>query len=63
VVPYSSNPLFTGRVDILDRLEKSIRAAAEERLRPEPCRIVISGLGGQGKSELGLQLVQRVRSR
>ncbi|KAJ9612530.1 hypothetical protein H2200_004127 [Cladophialophora chaetospira] len=62
MVPRSSNALFTGREDILDSLEKTVRAAAQDCWRTDPCCIVISGLGGQGKSEISLQLAQRVRS-
>jgi hypothetical protein len=60
-VPRSSTTLFTGRKDILDNLERHIRAAVQDGLRTDPCRVVISGLGGQGKSEICLQLAQRVR--
>jgi hypothetical protein len=62
-VPRSSNTLFTGRKDILDDLERSVRAAIQQRPGGhDQLRVVISGLGGQGKSEISLQLAQRVRS-
>jgi hypothetical protein len=62
VVPRSSDTLFTGRKDILNDLERCVRAAVQKGPSPDQCRIVISGLGGQGKSEISLQLAQRVRS-
>lgn len=66
VVPRSSNTLFTGREDILDHLEKTVRNAVQPGLQadqcPGQCRIVIVGLGGAGKSEISLQLAERVRS-
>ncbi|KAI4264737.1 MAG: hypothetical protein L6R42_000169 [Xanthoria sp. 1 TBL-2021] len=59
---YSSrNPLFTGRDDILRKLEATIRDAVKDSLYPNQCTIVISGMGGQGKSEICLQLAYRVR--
>lgn len=62
VVPRSPNGLFTGRKDILDDLEAKIRRAIHGTIVPESCCFVISGMGGQGKSEISLQLAQRVRS-
>ncbi|OQV11207.1 hypothetical protein CLAIMM_15076 [Cladophialophora immunda] len=61
-VTRSPNPLFTGREDILGRLEATIRASVRVSPPTTQCRIVISGIGGQGKSEICLQLAQRVRS-
>src|SRR5437762_581678 len=61
-VARSSNALFTGREDILDGLETTIRASVQPSSPIIQCRMVISGIGGQGKSEICLQLAQRVRS-
>jgi hypothetical protein len=58
----SVNTLFTGRKEILDDLEETVRAAVCDRPHITQCRIVISGMGGQGKSEICLQLAQRIRS-
>ena len=55
------NTLFTGREDILSELECLVREALGDSLRHDPCTIVISGMGGQGKSELCLQLAHRLR--
>lgn len=62
VVPRLSNTLFTGRMEILDDLEQRVRAAVQDGSRSNQCRVAITGLGGQGKSEISLQLAQRVRS-
>ncbi|OCT52689.1 hypothetical protein CLCR_09605 [Cladophialophora carrionii] len=61
VVPRSPNTLFTGRRDMLDMLERTVRAAVQHGWDSNQCRVVIAGLGGQGKSEISLQLAQRVR--
>jgi len=54
--------MFTGREDILHTLELSVRRAINDGPHQNQCRIVIYGMGGQGKSEICLQLAQRVRS-
>lgn len=55
------HPYFTGRDDILLKLEEKLRNAAKNTGSQEQCRIVIHGMGGQGKSELCLQVADRVR--
>jgi Mrp family chromosome partitioning ATPase len=57
----STNTFFTGRRDILDELQKIVQQAVADPMPSDQCRIVISGMGGQGKSELALQLANRVR--
>ncbi|EXJ96330.1 hypothetical protein A1O1_01456 [Capronia coronata CBS 617.96] len=54
--------LFTGRDCILASLEDKIQKALVEVTPTVQCRIVISGMGGQGKSEICLQLAQRLRT-
>ncbi|KAL8701940.1 MAG: hypothetical protein Q9201_004645 [Fulgogasparrea decipioides] len=56
-----TNMLFTGRDDILNKLEATVRDAVKDSSRLDRCSIVISGMGGQGKSEICLQLACRVR--
>jgi hypothetical protein len=60
-VTRSSNTLFTGREDTLDGLEATVRASVQLSRPTIQYRMVISGIGGQGKSEICLQLAQRVR--
>ncbi|KAI1628920.1 P-loop containing nucleoside triphosphate hydrolase protein [Exophiala viscosa] len=56
------NNMFTGREDILEDLEQKLREAARAGMNDKQPRIVISGMGGLGKSEICLQLAQRLRS-
>jgi len=60
-VTRSTNMLFTGRESILLDLETITRDAVKEASPREQCRVVITGMGGQGKSEICLQLAHRVR--
>ena len=57
------NPLFTGRADILQELDSVVRDTVYSYTRQSQCRIVITGIGGQGKSESCLQLAHRLRQR
>ena len=61
MVTRSVNPLFTGREDILYELDVVVRDAVYSNTHQTPCRIVITGMGGQGKSEICLQLAHRRR--
>jgi len=61
IVPRAVNSLFTGRQDLLQELDDIIRDALYCPWDRPQCRIVISGIGGQGKSEICLQLAQRLR--
>ena len=60
-VARSRNMLFTGRDDTIRKLENGVRNAAGDHSRQDQYRIVISGMGGQGKSEICLQLAYRMR--
>lgn len=62
MVSRPTNPLFTGREGLLRELEATIREAINRPTNRAQCRIVISGMGGQGKSEICLQLTRRLRS-
>jgi len=57
----SANTFFTGRENLLNEVESIVRSAVTEITRQDQCRIVITGIGGQGKSEICLQVVNRVR--
>lgn len=61
VVARPRNTLFTGRGDILQELDFAIRDTVYSYTRQAQCRIVITGMGGQGKSEICLQLAHRLR--
>lgn len=60
-VPRNPNKLFTGREDIMDELGSTINQVLNSPPTVEQCCIVISGLGGLGKSEICLQLAQKYR--
>ena len=61
-VSRSTNKLFTGRDDVLCKLEGIIEKTVGNPSRHEPYRIVITGMGGLGKSEICLQLAHLVQS-
>lgn len=61
IVDRLTNTLFTGRDGILCKLEATIRDAVRYTSSPNQCSIIISGIGGQGKSEICLQLAYRIR--
>jgi len=62
MVPRAINNLFTGRSDLLSRIQRafqrvSISVAQRQR------RFVITGLGGQGKSEICLQVANLIKQK
>jgi hypothetical protein len=64
MVTRHANPLFTGRKDILQELDGIVRDAVKNPSNPSnrmQCCIVLSGMGGQGKSEICLQLAHSLR--
>lgn len=63
VVNRAANPWFTGREDVLQELGTVIDSALAAVPSEKQCQIVVSGIGGQGKSELCLQLAHRFRQR
>ena len=57
-IPQSVNALFIGRTDVLERIERAItRKENGQKQR----RFVITGIGGQGKSELCLRIADQMR--
>ena len=61
MVTRPTNPLFTGRQNLLQELVSVVQETIKGLLVQIQCRIVISGMGGQGKSEICLQLAHRLR--
>ncbi|PQE34078.1 Tetratricopeptide-like helical domain protein [Rutstroemia sp. NJR-2017a WRK4] len=58
-IPRATNNLFTGRTELISRIQKALHcgpAASDEQKR-----FVITGLGGQGKSEICLQVASQMR--
>ncbi|KAM3088918.1 hypothetical protein ACMFMG_000539 [Clarireedia jacksonii] len=60
VVPRTVNPLFTGRGELLRRIQKAICSDHTSSPNTQK-RFVITGLGGQGKSEICLQVASHIR--
>jgi len=55
------NTLFMGRDTLLCELKTIARNAVKSPSSRDQCRVVITGMGGQGKSEICLQLAHHVR--
>src|SRR4051794_37213934 len=51
-VPFHRNRCFVGRSDILEEMEQNLR---DNRLTGDCVPLVLSGLGGMGKTQLMLQ--------
>ena len=62
-VPRTSSPLFTGRETELETLGSHIDKAISDLPLQEQLRMVITGIGGQGKSDTCLRLAEQFRSR
>jgi hypothetical protein len=61
IVTRHANPLFTGRKELLQELDGIVRDATTNPSNQTQCCIVLSGMGGQGKSEICLQLAHSLR--
>jgi phage/plasmid-associated DNA primase len=59
-VPRSTNDLFTGRTEILRRIQEALHGIHTPSADKQK-RFVITGVGGQGKSEVCLQVASLVR--
>ena len=57
----SVNTLFTGREKILDDIKRALQPNNDSSALIEQKRFVITGLGGQGKSEICLKLADLMR--
>lgn len=55
-----TNPHFIGRGELIDRVVKGINSEDEST---EQRRVVLTGMGGQGKSEICLHVANEVRHR
>lgn len=57
-VPRIVNNLFTGRTRIIAKI---MNAISNSRRMTQQHRFIIGGMGGQGKSEICLQIANKVR--
>lgn len=58
-----ANPLFTGRGEVIAKITDAVyKASQDDDPTMEQCRIVLTGMGGQGKSEVCLKVAAKVRS-
>ena len=55
------NSLFTGRTKLLDRIQAALRVEKASGTK-EQKRFIITGLGGQGKSEICLKVADLMRA-
>jgi phage/plasmid-associated DNA primase len=62
MVPRAVNDLFTGRGELLLRIQKAIHCDSTSSSDKQK-RFVIAGLGGQGKSEICLQVASQMREK
>jgi hypothetical protein len=60
MVPRAVNSLFTGRSNLLSRIQKALEIKSIS-LTLKQKRFVITGLGGQGKSEICLQVASLMK--
>lgn len=58
LIPRIVNDLFTGRTGILNNI---VNAISSSRRTQQQHRYIITGMGGQGKSEICLQIANKVR--
>jgi hypothetical protein len=59
-VPRATNGLFTGRTELLLKIQKALHSDSTSATKTQK-RFVITGLGGQGKSEVCLQVANMMR--
>jgi hypothetical protein len=60
-VPRTVNSLFTGRTEILTKIQEALHHSHKTPSIEQQKRFVITGLGGQGKSEICLKIADLVR--
>jgi hypothetical protein len=62
MVPRAINTLFTGRTELLDRIQEALRGNSTSDPETQR-RFVITGLGGLGKSEVSLHAASLLRNK
>lgn len=59
----TTNSLFTGRLEVIQRVVEAFRYEDLSTGRTKQRRLVIAGVGGQGKSEVALQIATLLREK
>lgn len=62
MIPRAINSLFTGRSDLLYRIQRALQSESMSAAQMQS-RFVITGLGGQGKSEICLQIASLLKQK
>ena len=62
MIPRGINSLFTGRSDLLSRIQRALHSELISAAQYQR-RFVITGLGGQGKSEICLQIASLMKQK
>ena len=60
-IPRPVNGLFTGRTEVLEKIRNTLCQSRKSTNREQQSRFVITGLGGQGKSEICLKVADLMR--
>jgi putative protein kinase ArgK-like GTPase of G3E family len=59
MVPRTVNSLFTGRSEVVERIQSALRSDGPDATKQT--RVVITGIGGMGKSEVCLKVADLMR--
>jgi adenylylsulfate kinase-like enzyme len=61
IVPRIVNSLFTGRSAVVERIQSALRDHGSDTTKQQRVVIVITGIGGMGKSEVCLRVADLMR--
>jgi adenylylsulfate kinase-like enzyme len=61
MVPRIVNSLFTGRSEVVERMQTALREDVSDTTKQQRVVIVITGIGGMGKSEVCLKVADLMR--
>jgi putative protein kinase ArgK-like GTPase of G3E family len=59
MVPRAVNGLFTGRSEVVERMQSALRSNGPDVTKQT--RVVVTGIGGMGKSEVCLKVAELLR--
>ncbi|KAF2227631.1 hypothetical protein BDZ85DRAFT_5695 [Elsinoe ampelina] len=61
MVPRPASAIFTGREDVVSSIISILRDHLRESFPSSPCRVLLYGMAGIGKSEICLQIANKLR--